>query len=241
MKRVKLLLYHINYVVILYCSLYGCSRVENMCITKVVDLKKETVVMYWKDNEGKTINNFDNLSRYTQSKSQDLIFAMNGGMFQTDYSPLGLYIENYKVIRGINTGSGNGNFYLQPNGVFMILSGNKAVVCETDSVYLYKIVQYATQSGPMLVINGTVNPIFNKNSDSYYIRNGVGILPNGNIVFALSKKEVNLYNFAQYFQQSGCTNALYLDGFVSEVYYPEKNIRPKNGSLGVFICVVKNR
>ncbi len=242
MFRIKNLVYTIGTALFLCFCLCGCTTdTDDIFISRIVDPTKETVLMYWKDDEGKTINNLDNLRHYTQSKSEDLIFAMNGGMFQTDYSPLGLYIENYKVIHGINTDSGRGNFYLKPNGVFMILPGNKGVVCETDSVYLYKDVQYATQSGPMLVINGTVNPIFNKNSDNYYIRNGVGILPNGNIVFCISKKTINLYNFAQYFKQLGCINALYLDGFVSRVYYSEKNIMQKEGNLGVLIGITKPR
>lgn len=228
-------------IIALYLTLFafGCNEKEDLCITKIVDLKKEAIIMYWKDEQGNIIHNFDSLYRFTESKSEHLIFAMNGGMFRKDYSPLGLYIENHKTIRTIDTGTGDGNFYLKPNGVFLITSDDKGVVCETDSFRLYKNIKYATQSGPMLLNAGTIHSAFNKNSLSTYIRNGVGILPDGNIVFAISKSEINLYNFAQFFKQMGCVNALYLDGFVSKVFYPVKNIFRKDGKLGVLIGVIK--
>ena len=43
-------------------------------------------------------------------------------------------------------------------------------------------------------------------------------------IFAMLKKEMNFYEFAEYFKKLGCKNALYLDGFVSRTYLPEKNI-----------------
>ena len=73
------------------------------------------------------------------------------------------------------------------------------------------------------------------------IRNGVGILPNNNVVFAISKTEINFYDFAEYFQQLGCKNALYLDGFVSRMYLPEKNWTQTDGNFGVLIGVTKKK
>lgn len=91
----------------------------------------------------------------------------------------------------------------------------------------------------MLVIDGKLHPKFNEGSKNLNIRNGVGILPNGNVLFAMSKKKINFYDFAQYFKKLGCKNALYLDGFVSRTYLPSKGYKTNGGKFGVIIGVVK--
>jgi uncharacterized protein YigE (DUF2233 family) len=81
-----------------------------------------------------------------------------------------------------------------------------------------------------------------KGSANVNIRNGVGILPDNKIVLAISKEEINLYDFAEYFKNLGCKNALYLDGFVSRMYLPEKDLNTTDGDFGVIIGVsTKNR
>jgi uncharacterized protein YigE (DUF2233 family) len=55
----------------------------------------------------------------------------------------------------------------------------------------------------------------------------------------MSKKEVNLYEFAKYFKDAGCKNALYLDGFVSRTYLPEKDWIQIDGNFGVIIGVTE--
>ena len=103
-----------------------------------------------------------------------------------------------------------------------------------------KEAKYATQSGPMLLVDGEVHPEFKDGSANINIRNGIGILPNGGVVFSISNQPVNLYDFAMHFKNKGCKNALYLDGFVSKMYLPSAG---KAGSerdrFGVMIAVVK--
>jgi len=79
---------------------------------------------------------------------------------------------------------------------------------------------YATQSGPMLVIKGEINPQFLQHSTSLKIRNGVGI-KDQTLYFVISDKAVSFYQFAQFFQQQlKVQNALYLDGSISSAYIP---------------------
>jgi uncharacterized protein YigE (DUF2233 family) len=89
----------------------------------------------------------------------------------------------------------------------------------------------------MLVIDGNIHPAFNKASANLNIRNGVGILPDNTIVFAMSKAEINFYDFACFFKNLGCKNALYLDGLVSRTYLPEKGWIQEDGDFGVIIGV----
>jgi uncharacterized protein YigE (DUF2233 family) len=113
------------------------------------------------------------------------------------------------------------------------------MICKTENFLSNEKIKYATQSGPMLVIDGEIHTAFKKNSTNLNIRNGVGILPNNQIIFAISKKEINFYDFAEYFKKLGCKNALYLDGFVSRTYLPEKNWKQFDGNFGVIIGVTE--
>ena len=233
--KFKLLLILLSF----YLLSISSKEIDSNIISYTVNPKTENIQLFWKDDKGNVINTFQNLKTCTESKKQELVFAMNAGMFQEDFSPLGLFIQSQKEITSLNTKSGKGNFYLKPNGVFYITQNNEAAICKTEDFKNNGKIKFATQSGPMLVVDGKINAAFTANSKNLNIRNGVGILPNGNIVFAISKGETNFYDFANYFKQMGCKNALYLDGFVSRMYLPSKNIEQMDGKFGVMIGVVK--
>lgn len=196
------------------------------------------VKMYWKDDNGLPLGSLENLKRMVERSGEHLKFAMNGGMFLTDLSPQGLYIENGNVIKSLNTMKASGNFYWQPNGVFYVNKSNQAFICKSKEFINPNDVKYATQSGPMLVIDGKIHPEFKEGSTFVHIRNGVGILSNGKVIMAISTEEVTLYDFAKFFKDKGCQNALYLDGYVSKMYCPEKGMEQLDGNFGVMIGVV---
>jgi uncharacterized protein YigE (DUF2233 family) len=205
-----------------------------------VDTKKQNLQFYWKNDSGEIFGSIQNLKNYVESKNLTLNFAMNGGMYMEDLNPLGLYIQEGKKLNNINKAEGSGNFYLKPNGIFCITNDNVPFVCKTSD-FVNKNIKYATQSGPMLVIDGQIHSAFKKGSTNLNIRNGVGILPNNKAVFAISKTAINFYDFAKYFQQLGCKNALYLDGFVSRMYLPEKKWIQTDGDFGVIIGVTSKQ
>ena len=208
-------------------------------ISYTVNPKKLNVEFYWKNKNGENFKNAENLKLWLKTQKKELVFATNGGMYKKDISPQGLYIENQIEKIEIDTSKGNGNFYLKPNGVFYITTAKKPNICLTNDFVNNGKIKYATQSGPMLVINGEIHSAFKANSTNLNIRNGVGILPNNEIIFAMSKKEINFYEFAKYFKNLGCKNALYLDGFVSRTYLPEKKWIQTDGDFGVIIGVSK--
>ena len=209
-------------------------------IHHIIDPSKNTIRFFWKNKEGALFNNFQNLKPYLEKENKELVFAMNGGMFKKGFSPQGLYIENGKILAEIDTiRNGYGNFYLHPNGIFYLTKNNLPVICKTDAFNLSENIKYATQSGPMLLTGGVMHPEFNDGSKNVHIRNGVGILPNGHLLFAMSKEKINFYDFASFFKKQGCKDALYLDGFVSRLYLPDKNWKQLDGALGVMIGDVK--
>ena len=213
---------------------------QDKIVFTIVNPKNQDIQLFWKDANDKPFSSIENLKSYVESKQQTLLMAMNGGMFNRDFSPQGLYIENFKTLAHIDTGNGDGNFYLKPNGVFYLTDKNEAIICTTPNFIAHKNIKYATQSGPMLLIDGIVHSAFKAGSSNLNRRNGVGILPNNQVVFAMSKKEINFYDFAQFFQKMGCKNALYLDGFVSRTYLPEKKWIQTDGRFGVMIAVTQS-
>lgn len=225
----------ILFAILLLISCQG-SQLEQKYVIYQCNPAKENIKMYWKNEQGKVIHSLSNLKTMLADKGEKLVFAMNGGMFEPDNSPKGLYIENYQIHTPLDTlKGGNGNFYLQPNGVFYLTKDNQAKVVST-SVYSHNTaIKYATQSGPILLLNGEINTVFTPGSTNLNIRNGVGVKENGEVVFAMSKEKVNFYDFALLFKELGCTDALYLDGFVSRAYLPSKEWEQTDGDFGVII------
>ena len=232
---------------ILFClfGLFSFNSERNVNLEKIisyiVDTKTQDLGFYWKDDSSKNFKSILKLKTWLESKKKNLLFATNGGMYMEDNSPLGLFIEGGKTIKPINTASSKtGNFYLMPNGIFYITEDKTPHIFKTTDFVKnkknYKI-NYATQSGPMLLINGEVHPEFKEGSSNLNIRNGVGILPDNKVIFAMSKEPINFYDFTMYFKKRGCKNALYLDGFVSRTYLPEKNWVQTDGNFGVIIAV----
>jgi uncharacterized protein YigE (DUF2233 family) len=206
-------------------------------ISYKADPKAQDLQFYWKDDSGQIFRSIQRLRDFLFQKHKKLVFAMNGGMFAPDNSPQGLFIQQRQLLTPVDTGSGSGNFYLKPNGILYITMENKAVICPTADFINNGQIKFATQSGPMLLINGAIHPAFRKGSSNVNIRNGVGVLSDNRLLFAMSEEPINFYDFADYFKQQGCQNALYLDGFVSRTYLPEKKWEQTDGDFGVIIGV----
>ena len=191
--------------------------------------------------DGKPYRSFQALALNLWQTREILSFAVNGGMYEDDLGPVGLFTEFGITRKRENTRDGYGNFHLKPNGVFAIGKG-RAVVRETGAYIASGFpADYATQSGPMLVIDGKIHPRFQEDSDSRKIRNGVGVDDSGRVHFVLSERPINFYGFARYFRDElGCKNALFLDGQISSLYAPSLDRNDNWFPLGPIIGVVKH-
>ena len=194
----------------------------------------ERIGMLWV-RDGTDWRDLDSL---TNANSEKLVFATNGGMFNPDRSPVGLYMEDSKMISALDTSSHDyGNFYLKPNGVFA-LTKSAAYVMETRAYSRSALndVVYATQSGPLLVMDGDIHPKFTKGSSNLNIRSGVGVTADGEVIFIISNEPINFYDFALLFRDKyNCDNALYLDGVISKMYLAQKREDDTSGRFGPMI------
>jgi uncharacterized protein YigE (DUF2233 family) len=177
--------------------------------------------VFWKRADGTPYSSIHALREALQGQGRELTFAVNGGIFSEQYTPLGLYIEDGRRYYKLNRGDGGGNFFLLPNGVFYVSEKGARVVQTKDYKPESRVIS-AIQSGPMLVIDGRLHPRFIKDYHSKYIRNGVGIDWEGRIVFAISNEPVNFHDFGTLFRDAlDSPNALYLDGSISTMYAPK--------------------
>ncbi|NRP85962.1 hypothetical protein GFPCMMHI_01863 [Ensifer adhaerens] len=221
----------------------ACRKVEHLGDGYTVctfDPATDDIQLFQNDRSGKPYGSFRALENDLRQDRVYVRFAMNGGMYLDDQSPVGLFVENGRELKRINTNKGWGNFHLLPNGVFYLLPG-RAGVMESKAFATSGIKPfYATQSGPMLVIDGKLHPSFLADSTSFKTRNGVGVTGDGKVVFAISDGPVRFHDFATLFRDDlGCANALFLDGSISSLYIPEWQRRDGLFPLGPIIAVTE--
>ena len=178
--------------------------------------------LYLRDGAGRPYATFSQLAAALAQGKETLLFAMNAGMFEQDLSPVGLFVESGQQRKAANTRDGPGNFHMKPNGVFYFGPHGAGVMETRAFIDAHLHPAFATQSGPMLVIDGAIHPKLQPDGTSEKIRNGVGVRDHGRtIVFAISRDAVSFYRFASLFRDRlGCDNALFLDGTISSLYAP---------------------
>jgi uncharacterized protein YigE (DUF2233 family) len=206
----------------------------------VFDARKDQLRLFLAGADGKPYGDFHALAAAVKADGESLAFAMNAGMFGTDFRPIGLYVEGGRQLRPANTRRGAGNFHLMPNGIFYF-GGANAGIMETGSFLKSGLhPEYATQSGPMLVIDGVLHPKIEATGTSEKIRNGVGVRDGHIVVFAISDEPVTFYRFATLFRDRlHCPNALFLDGSVSSLYAPQSGRDDTLVPLGPIVGVVE--
>ncbi|MHA3892794.1 phosphodiester glycosidase family protein [Acinetobacter sp. GXMZU3951] len=238
-------------IILLCCSVFSAASWAEINVYKqqfkgygftVIEVRKFAHLRLFLNqrNSSTALHYFDQIS--TQLKPcEQMTFAMNAGMFHSTYHPVGLYIENKKKLFPINRDHGWGNFYLQPNGVFA-WNATHAIILSTSQYTKRKFkADYATQSGPMLIRNKQINPIFIPQSDSLKLRNAVGI-KSQTLYFVLTEQPVNFYTLASFMRDDlELEQALYLDGSVSAVYLSEPPQNTQTHRLGPMLAYIDDQ
>lgn len=199
-----------------------CERVEfdgapfTVC---TLDIGVEPLDLFLRGPDGEPYGDFSRL----EAAEGPMAFAMNGGMYHEDRDPVGLYLRDGIEVAPIVTREGPGNFGMLPNGVLCLMDGRAEVIESRAFAANPPECRAATQSGPMLVIDGALHPRFLPDATSRNIRNGVGVTASGRtVVLAISDVPVTFHHFARLFRDAYQTpNALYLDGRVSRLHAPQ--------------------
>ena len=227
----------------------GATPAEAGCAPKSFDGAKFTVCafdprhddirLFLSGNDGKPYGSLAALAAALKTKGERLMFAMNAGMFKEDQSPVGLYVESRKKLHEADTRAGATNFHMKPNGVFWVGDGAAGVTETSRFLANPPAAHFATQSGPMLVVDGRIHPKIKPGGASEKIRNGVGACDGDMVVFAIANEPVNFDTFARLFRDGlGCPNALFLDGSVSSLYAPDLDRDDELGPIGPIVGVV---
>lgn len=218
----------------------GSQRFEGARFTVCTyDPARDTLRIETHEPAGARLHRLSDLKRALGAGASSVRFAMNAGMYDADGAPIGLLVQDGVERHALNTDSGDGNFHLKPNGVFFIAQDGAHVRASEAYLAAPPSPVWATQSGPMLVIDGVLHPAIQADGPSKHVRNGVGECPQG-MVFAISEDEVSFGRFARFFRDGlGCANALYLDGFVSSLWRPETGRLDDRVDLGPMIVVTR--
>ncbi len=204
------------------------------------DPVSDDIRLFLNDDAGELLGSFDSLESHVAAMGKTLVVAMNAGMYHPDRSPVGLYVEDGETLSQIVTREGPGNFGLLPNGVLCLTPDSAKIIESRTFKETGQSCTYASQSGPMLVIDGTLHPRFLADSDSRFRRNGVGVTKDGELFLAISDGRVNFHHFARLFRDVLKTpNALFFDGKVSRLYAPVINRNDFGFPVGPMIGVVE--
>jgi uncharacterized protein YigE (DUF2233 family) len=199
------------------------------------DLRTHRLRLFWRDEGGLAYGGFHRLP--AEVNGEPLVVAMNAGMYRPDLSPAGLYIEDGETLRAANTADGPGNFHLKPNGIFYVQGTEAGVVTTERFLAEAPEVDLATQSGPMLVIEGRIHPRFLPESTSRKRRNGVGVADPHTVVFVITEGAVTFHELARLFRDSlGCDDALFLDGSISSLLAPALHRSDAIAPLGPIVA-----
>ncbi|QBF33752.1 phosphodiester glycosidase family protein [Thalassococcus sp. S3] len=206
-----------------------------------VDPRTETLRLFLYDDAGAPYGHFSAVDAALSNQQRRLGFAMNAGMYHSDRAPVGHYIEDGEQVMRVVSSAGPGNFGLLPNGILCLREGRADVIETLRFQSEAPECRHATQSGPMLVIDGALHPRFLEDSTSRYVRNGVGTSSDGSrAVFAISSNPVTFHEFGRLFRDElDLPNALYFDGNVSRLHAPMLDRSDVGFRMGPIIGTVR--
>ncbi len=220
------------------CALNASQPYDTVHVNPVL----HTVSLHWKNPEtDQPFKTIQNILEWLESGEDSVIAVTNAGIFEPGLIPTGLYVENGHELRPLNLEDGYGNFFLKPNGVFFI-NQNQFRIQESSSFHeTQPVVDYALQSGPLLLRENQIHPAFTPGSANCRLRSGIGISSDGRPIIAISNGAVNFYDFAIWFRDTAeATDALYLDGAISALFTGEST-RSSGETYAGFLVVTTKR
>ena len=213
---------------------------SNDYVVCTADAGRDDIRLFLNGPDGALLGQFSRIDQQLAPQGLQLAFAMNAGMYHDDRRPVGLYVEDGVQAAPLVAGPGPGNFGMVPNGIFCVGEGRADVIETARFQRAAPECRHASQSGPMLVIDGALHPRFLVDSTSRFIRNGVGSSADGQEVhFVISSNPVTFHEFGRLFRDVlEVPNALYFDGNISRLHAPGMARSDLGFRLGPIVGVV---
>ncbi len=205
----------------------------------IADPARHQIVTDLGPDDGMPYRSLARMASERPTNAPAVVFAMNGGMFDTEGRPIGYYVESGERLKQLNRAEGPGNFHLKPNGVFFG-TGDRWQVRTADDFFatIGDRPDFGTQSGPMLVIEGKLHPEIAKDGPSRAIRNAVGIGKDGRAHFVIANAPLSFGKLARFYRDELKTPAaLFLDGNVSALWNPATDRLDSGFNIGPLIVV----
>jgi len=129
-----------------------------------VDIRTDRLQLFLTDPSGRPFNSFRKVAESVSARNEQLVFAMNAGMYREDYTPVGLMVIDGRQVHRLNMATGFGNFYMKPNGVFIVSDSGAQILESSEYRALQSTRALATQSGPLMLHSGQLNSHINPES-----------------------------------------------------------------------------
>lgn len=211
---------------------------------RIVTAEPARVRIVWRDARGVPLRTFTAARDFLTTRGEAAGTLVNGGIFEPGGIPSGLMVQDGMELRPLNLAEGRGNFFLKPNGIFLIQGTKASIIAAEDWPRMGAKATFAVQSGPLLLHRGRIHPAFRAASENRLIRNGVGVDSKGRVILAItdfhSPALPNLHGFASLFLKLGCADALFLDGDISQMKSGAA-IDGEGNRFGSIIAVTENR
>ncbi|MBA2648502.1 MAG: phosphodiester glycosidase family protein [Legionella sp.] len=152
-----------------------------------------------------------NASAELFTKRSQALLGMNGGFFDREYHPLGLRINNSKIENPLKPISWWGIFHIK---------NNKARISSLTNFKQGQGIDFAIQSGPRLLIKGTVPSLKDGKDD----RSALGITQKGKVILLVTNNVPMSTKELAYLMQTYplyCKDAINLDGGSSSQLYAD--------------------
>jgi len=188
----------------------------------------------------KLIPNFEeSLSPSEIAEEHGCELVVNGGFYDTDTSPIGLFVHEGDIL-GVRVS----NKIL--NGIFYVTTSGMAVVSRDVPNEEARI---ALQTGPILMEKGSKS-IAELNTDKPARRIFLAILEDGDLIFGVVMKDTSVYDgpYLEYLpdiilmldeeNDLGIDSAINLDGGTASVFYSDSVNIPPLSPVGSYFCIM---
>lgn len=179
-------------------------------------------------SRGAEVRSLRDAEAVLRRRGERALLVTNGGLFNAG-APLGLQVEDGRVVRPLRAGStpaageNPGNFFYLPNAVlFQDRTGRVAIRESSRMAGREGEVRDGLQSGPALLLGGRVHPIAAppNRGRAHDRRSAACVSASGRLSIVFARTPTTFPQLARFLVKLGCRDATFLDANVTGLYIP---------------------